>query len=144
MRRFSGVFVVFALLLAMTAQAGNDVGAAARDLYVRLAEKDFAGLSRYVSPDGFTEFNPDGSELKTMTREYFKAAFASGIQIDFHIEQLQVSQLGKAAIVTGYRVGALTFPDGKRISSRDCLTMMWSQQREGWLLRHVHLSKCEA
>ncbi|HEU4603502.1 MAG TPA: nuclear transport factor 2 family protein [Steroidobacteraceae bacterium] len=143
MNRLSWLCAVLALFFAAIAQAASDVETAARDLYVRLAQKDLAGLSRYVPQGGFTEFNPDGNELKTMTREYFKAAFASGVQIDFHIEQLQVSQLRKAAIVTGYRVGGLTFPDGKRISSRDCLTMVWSLQSKVWLLQHVHLSQCE-
>jgi ketosteroid isomerase-like protein len=136
---------VSALLLLMTAVRADEstqVRAAVQGLYASLAAGDTAALSHYLPAAGFTEFNTDGTEVKTLDQAYFARALGNGVRVDFHVEQPRVVILGRTAMVTGYRVGSLWLPGGQRITSRNCLSMWWSHEPSGWLLRHVHLSDC--
>ena len=120
-----------------------DVRRAVDGLYAGIAEGDLEAVRRYVPPRGFTEFNTNGSELQTLDLALFRGAFSDGVRIEFHVEQPNVRVIdGDSAIVTGYRVGAISFPDGKRIASRNCSSMVWRKQEDRWMLEHIHLSAC--
>lgn len=142
MRRLLLAFVlVFTLGGASSADDVADVSDAVNDLYRSLGSKNLEALSNYIPSQGFTEFNPEHKDLQVMKLSYFKGAFDAGVAINLHVEQLQARVLGNTAIVTGYRVGSITFPDGKVTNDRSCLTMMWAKAKT-WMLQHVHLSQC--
>lgn len=128
---------------AALADDAADVRKAVDGLYSSMAESDLEKVARFVPPHGFTEFNTDGTELKRLDLALFKGAFADGFRIEYHVEQQNVRMIDDhSAIVTGYRVGALTFPDGKRMASRNCSSMVWLKHADKWMLEHIHLSNC--
>jgi hypothetical protein len=134
------------LALASTGTTRADeraaVLAAVDGLYSSLAAGNAPALTAYLPPGGFTEFSPPESTLKTLDLEYFRQVLTAGAKIRLKVEQPQVRLLGTDAILTGYRVGDITLPDGRRLEIRDCMTMLWSRQRGAWLLQHVHISPC--
>ncbi|WP_374357149.1 nuclear transport factor 2 family protein [Chitinimonas sp.] len=131
---------LFLLASPVHADEAVEVEAATVDLYERLNAGDAKGFGNYLLPGGFTEFNNESAELLKLDLDFFKRAMTSGARIDLHASDIKVNVLGKVAIATGHRTGAITLPDGKRIDSRMRLTMVWSQQAGGWKLQHVHLS----
>jgi ketosteroid isomerase-like protein len=141
MRRMLLAMLLFSLCGSSRADDVVDVGDAVNDLYRSLSSKDLIGLAKYIPQKGFTEFNPEHKDLQIMQLGFFKGAFDAGVAIDLHVEQLQAHVVGNAAIVTGYRVGSITFPDGKATNDRSCLTMSWTKAKT-WTLQHVHLSHC--
>ena len=116
--------------------------AAVDGLYASLAAGDAPALATYLPPAGFTEFSPPESTLKTLDLKYFQQVLTAGAKIRLQVEQPQVRLLGSDAIVTGYRAGDITLPDGRRFEVRDCMTMLWSRRNGAWLLQHVHISPC--
>jgi ketosteroid isomerase-like protein len=143
--RWTSLAAPLLLLLCKVVSADDvaDVGNAVNDLYRSLGAKDLQGLAMYVPQKGFTEFNPEHKDLQIVDLNLFKGAFDAGVLINLHVEQLRARVTGNTAIVTGYRVGSITFPDGKIVSDRQCLTMNWSKAKT-WTLQHVHLSMCSA
>lgn len=136
----SFLFVMLAIAPQARADDAADVSTAVNDLYSKLKSNDAPGFSAFVPSEGFTEFNPESGELKNLNMEFFRGAMDSGSKIDLHVSDLKVQILGQCAIVTGYRVGSITLPDGKRLESNQCLTMVWAKEPPGWKLHHVHLS----
>jgi ketosteroid isomerase-like protein len=128
---------------AVSADDAANVANAVNDLYRSLGARDLGTLAMYIPQEGFTEFNPEHKDLQIVGLNMFKGAFDAGVAINLHVEQLRARVMGNTAIVTGYRVGAITFPDGKVVSERQCLTMNWSKAKT-WTLQHVHLSMCSA
>jgi ketosteroid isomerase-like protein len=142
MHRKSLVTLLLVVLCNVSAaDDAADVDNAVDTLYRSLAAKDLKGLAVYIPSDGFTEFNPEHKDLQTMDMRLFKGAFDAGVAINLHVEQLKARVLGRTAIVTGYRVGSITFPDGRVVNDRSCLTMNWTKDKT-WTLQHVHLSQC--
>lgn len=139
---YLGVPVALLCAGSVLADVAADVRHTVDDFYARIAANDPTALTQYIPEGGFTEFNAESSELKTLDRALFAGAFAGKVQIDYHVEQPRVRVTGDTAIVTGYRLGSISFPDGKRTEGRDCLTMLWSKATAGWMLQHVHLSSC--
>jgi len=117
-----------------------DVKKSVIDLYVKLDTGDATGFSAYVPAAGFTEFNTDSPALHHLDLAYFKGAMTSGAKIDLHVSDLNVRIFGDAAVATGYRVGSITLPQGQKIDSDQCLTMVWIKESGRWKLQHVHLS----
>jgi ketosteroid isomerase-like protein len=140
--RFAVVPAALLCVGRVFADVAADVRDTVDDFYARVAASDSTVLTQYIPEGGFTEFNAESSQLKTLDRALFAGAFAGKVQIDYHVEQPRVRVIGDAAIVTGYRVGSIAFPDGRHTEGRDCLTMLWSKQTAGWMLKHVHLSSC--
>jgi ketosteroid isomerase-like protein len=139
-------FPILLLLLLCRVSAADDVADvsnAANDLYRALAAKDLRGIQAYIPKGGFTEFNPEHKDIQTIDGRLFKGAFDAGVAISLHIEQLKARVMGHTAILTGYRVGSITFPDGRVVNDRSCLTMNWTKSKT-WTLQHVHLSSCSA
>ena len=150
--KLSAFFVsATASLLVTGAHAGRAAGAevaqvsaAVAGLYRALAARDVASLAEYLPAEGFSEFSPPESHLKTLDLEYFRRAFAAGVLVELHVEDERVRLHGGSAIVTGYRLGAITLSDGRRLDVRDCMTMVWSLEGKAWTLHHVHISACAA
>lgn len=142
-RLLLAIVLLFTLCEISIADDVGDVSDAVNGLYRSLGSKDLRALSNYIPPEGFTEFNPEHKELQIMQLGFFKGAFDAGVAIDLHVEQLQARVLGNSAVVTGYRVGSITLPDGKMTNDRSCLTMNWTKAK-AWTLQHVHLSSCPA
>ncbi len=139
--------VLAVLVLAMPARANSandvasDVATAANDLYAKLSSLDSPGFAKHLQSEGFSEFNPDWNDLRQLDMKVFNGIFAAGAKIDLRISDLKVRVLGDAtALVTGYRVGSITPPNGKPIYSKLALTMVWSKVDKLWMLKHVHLS----
>ncbi len=132
------------LLVATSAAAetGDDVRASVHALYKALSEGDVGVLAISMPATGFTEFNTGSSELQTYDLQGLRQAFANGVKIDFHVERLAVEVHGDAAIATGYRVGSLSYADGRRFDSYNCETIVLTREQSHWLVRHVHLSQC--
>ena len=106
----SALLLLLLLTTAVRADESTQVRAAVQGLYASLAAGDTAALSHYLPAAGFTEFNTDGTEVKTLDQAYFARALGSGVRVDFHVEQPRVVILGRTAMVTGYRVGSLWLP----------------------------------
>jgi hypothetical protein len=136
------------LLISAGAFAADDevaqVQSAVAGLYRTLAAGDAAGLARYLPAEGFSEFSPPESTLKTLDLEHFRRAFGAGVRVELHVEGEQVRIHGGSAIVTGYRLGTIILPQAQRLEIRDCMTMVWSREGKTWMLRHVHISVCAA
>lgn len=141
--KFRAVLALCLLTVVAAPCVADDASAvqnAVNDLYAKLDAGDAAGFAVYVPSEGFTEFNPEHSELQPLDLDFFKHAMSSGAKIDLHVADLKVRVFGPAAITTGYRVGSITLPQGQRIESNDCLTMFWLKEGGSWKLHHVHLS----
>ena len=144
MRRLSLATLLLVLLCRVcVADDVADVSNATNDMYRALNAKDLKGIEVYIPKGGFTEFNSEHKDLQIIDGRLFKGAFDAGVVINLHIEQLRARVMGHTAIVTGYRVGSITFPDGKVVNDRSCLTMNWTKDKT-WTLQHVHLSQCAA
>jgi ketosteroid isomerase-like protein len=142
MRQMFVATIMLSLLCGVShANDVADVSDAVNALYRSLGSKDLKTLATFIPRNGFTEFNPEHHDLQTIKLGYFEGAFNSGVGINLHIERMQARVNGATAIVTGYRVGSITFPDGKVVNDRSCLTMNWTKAKT-WTLQHVHLSQC--
>jgi ketosteroid isomerase-like protein len=133
-----------ALLVTTSAvgETGDEVGSSVHAFYKALSEGDVDVLAASMPATGFTEFNTGSSELQTYDLKGLSKAFADGVKIDFHVERLTVEVHGEAAIATGYRVGRLSYDDGRSIDSYNCETIVLTREQSHWLVRHVHLSQC--
>jgi len=143
-----------ALSMVALGAAGNaraddaaDAQAAARDLYVRMSERDHDGVARYIPANGFTEVGSGGAEAHRLDMAAFDRLFASGSKIDLRLVNAQARTLGDVAIVTGVREGGVS-QAGQPASStqapaRQPVTLIWRKSDGRWLLQHVHLSRAE-
>jgi ketosteroid isomerase-like protein len=143
----AGAVVSFLVATAVHAEDAPDrnateIRAAVSGLYRALAAADVASLVAYLPAEGFSEFSPPESSLKTLDLEYFRRAFAAGVRVQLHVENEQVRIHGDGAVVTAFRVGTIGLPQGQRLDLHDCMTMVWSRKDKAWLLRHVHISAC--
>ena len=66
--------------------------------------------------------------------------FGSGAQLALRATDVRVQALGDAAVVTGVRIGSITPPGAQAVEMAAPFTMVWTQARGQWQLRHVHLS----
>ena len=130
----------FASPLAL-ADRNADVRRSAEALYAALAKQDSATVARYLPAAGFTEFNPEALELQQLNAAMFREALESGVRPQFQLADLKVNLFGSSALITGKRVGTLTLPNSKPVSSVMQLTMVWLEEKSGWKLQHVHLSE---
>lgn len=145
-RGFQAAAAALAVCLAVVAR--GDEAAAVRDavahLYGALAAGDTAALAAFLPAEGFTEFSPPEHTLKVLDLAFFRRALDAGAHIDLHVVDPKVHILGDSAVLTGFRAGTLTLPDGRRLELHDCLTMVWKHEQAAWQLRHVHVSECPA
>ncbi|TXI93257.1 MAG: nuclear transport factor 2 family protein [Burkholderiaceae bacterium] len=110
-------------------------------LYKALSAKDMSRFAPFIPEQRFSEINPDWQDVRILDRAVFERIFQSGAEIDFRIEDLQVTLLGDThGIVTGYRTGTITPPNAAPIASKMPLTMLWYLENGIWKLKHVHLS----
>jgi ketosteroid isomerase-like protein len=144
MRASRPVVLAITLLAAPPAlsETSDEVAASVHAFYKALRDGDVSVLAASLPESGFTEFNTDSSELQTYSLQVLRKAFTGGVKIDFHIEHLKVDVHGDTAIATGYRVGSLSFPDGRHVESYNCESIVLTHEQSRWLVRHVHLSQC--
>ena len=127
---------------ALAASAAGAMGAdqATIDFYNKITARDLEGVSRYLPPEGFTEFPVGGGALIKLDRKAFDGFLKSDTEINLRATDVSVENHGTTAIVTGLRVGSIT-PRGQAVTvHRHALTMVWVNTPAGWILRHVHVS----
>jgi ketosteroid isomerase-like protein len=130
------------MVATLPARAGNaeEASAAAADLFRSMSARDLVAVSRYIPPQGFSEFGPTSPALHQLNVNAFEGLFASGMAIDLRATDIQVQTLGDTAIVTGTRVGAITAAGATPVEGRNAFTMVWAKRGAQWQLQHIHLS----
>lgn len=113
---------------------------AAQDLFVQISAANLEGVSRYLRPEGFSEFAPEWAGLKQLDAKAFEGLFKSGTKLDLRLIDLKTQDLGDTALVTGTRVGTITPPQGAAIDTHLAFTMVWTKVAGGWKPAHVHLA----
>lgn len=140
------VMLLVVLTLFWTSEIGaqqadsDNVRNAVVGLYEALSTKDADGVVRFMLPGGYTEFSESGGRLSVLDQEYIRNALESDVEIDLRVQELEVSVYGDAAVATGYRVGAISWPGGTKSEATLRLSMMWVKESGKWKLVHVHLS----
>ena len=134
--------LILCFMVGSQAQADDeeDVKTAVAKGYSAINEKDADALLRYMAPGGYTEFPENGGPLFTIGEEYIKGAVKGDWKANLEATEVKVKVSGDAAVVTGYRVGGFSMPDGTAQESKLCLTMIWFRLEGKWKLVHVHLS----
>jgi len=142
-RRDAGAVLAAAALAASTAgraAADVDVASAAVDLYARMTARDLAGVLRYVPAAGLTEIGPSAPSVHVLKPAAFETLFSSEAVIRLRAEDVNVQRFGNTAVVTGVRLGSVGSKEEGPAEPRSLFTMVWTNDKGGWLLRHVHLS----
>ena len=118
--------LLFSLLAAAPAWADDtSVIAAANGFYASVAKAQLSEIAHYIPADGIVEMTTVPDQIKTLQLKDFEGAFKAGVKLDFHLLDVQVHPAGNAEVLTGYREGTLTLPDGKVISSKQRISMVW-------------------
>ena len=118
----------------------QDVRTAVFELYDALNNGDADAFVGHMWPGGYTEFGGSGGLIETLDKAYIRGALEAGVKTDLGVQHLDVRVHGDSAIVTGYRVGSITMPNGTASDDTLCLSMMWFRENGKWKLAHVHLS----
>ena len=132
-------FVFGASHLPAQTEDKAEVEAAVLGIYSALTAEDADWVEQYVKADGYSEFSVTG-RLARIDMEYIREVLATGIKLEFSVEDLEIERYGDSAIVTGYRIHSTQQPDGTSNAGRQRLSMMWATLDGGWKLVHVHLS----
>jgi ketosteroid isomerase-like protein len=126
---------------AARATAPASAREATTDLYARMSAGDLPGVMRYVPATGFTELDGDAAAPRRIDAAAFAGLFKSGAHVALRVGDMQEQPLGDVVVVTGVRLGAVTPPGATAPDTATPFTMVWQRDGDGWLLRHVHLSK---
>lgn len=136
--------VVLASGSIAASQAEQEVTNAVHAVYSALNAKDADALTELIVGEGYTEYNGSGGPIVLISPQLIREAFDSDASFNYAAEQIDVAVTGQSAIVTGYRVGTYTSPEGQDFPGTLRLSMFWVNDSGKWLLAHVHLSPTEA
>lgn len=105
---------------------------AAQDFFAQISAANLEGISRYVRPEGFSEFAPEWAGLKQLDLKAFEGLFKSGVRVDLQLVDVKTLEIGDTAIVTCTRVGTITPPNGEPIATQLAFTMVWAKSGTEW------------
>ena len=143
------LMIQISLLIGCVALSGpgaaeevDDVRAATEGWISDLNTQNVTALVAHYHPDetsygGFGELLAEGVH----TEGNMTAFFESGFKTDLQWRHLQVKVFGKAAVVTGYLVGAVTLPGDKALEDSWRTSVMWVQKEGEWKIVHFHASE---
>ena len=140
--KFATLFVVGMFLApAALADDAEDVKAAELDLLAAENAGDMNRLYRHVDPER-TIFLPDGGLLVVAGGEKDKrrrqASFEAGLKFDLQVRHLDAEVYGNTAVLTYYREGTITRPDGVSRPIRFRVTTIRVKQGGQWKEVHRH------
>ena len=144
MKTLTKLFVVgmFATAISMADDA-DDVRAALQGDFVSLNSGDaYAYAQSFL--EGFTRFGFAGGLLDRVDsleelRKDRQASFDAGVKFNLQDRHTDVSLYGNStAVVTSYRVGTLTLPNGNTVRINNRITTVLVKQGGQWKIAHVH------
>ena len=142
MKAITTLFVVgmFVTTLAMADDA-EDVKLAELDLLTAENAGDMDRMYRHIDP-GRTLFLPSGGLLTVAGGEQDKrrrqASFEAGLKFNLQVRHLDAEVYGDTAVLTYYRVGTITRPDGLSRSINFRVTVIRVKQAGQWKEVHRH------
>ncbi len=139
--------LVVGMFLTTVAMADDvdDVKAAVQRDFVSLNSGDaYAYAQSFL--EGFTRFGFAGGLLERVDsleelRKDQQARFDSGLRFNLQDRHIDVSVYGNStAVVTSYRVGTVTLPNGNTVRLNNRITTVLVKQGGQWKIAHVHNS----
>ncbi len=119
----------------------EDVKLAELDLLAAENAGDMDRMYRHIDP-GRTLFLPSGGLLTVAGGEQDKrrrqASFEAGLKFDLQVRHLDAEVYGNTAVLTYYRVGTITRPDGLSRSIKFRVTVIRVKQAGQWKEVHRH------
>ena len=94
--------------------------------------------------EGHTRLGPGGGLLERYDsleerRKDRQASFDDGLRLNLQDRHIEVSIYGNStAVVTSYRVGTMTVPDGRTVRINNRITTVLVKQGGQWKIAHVH------
>ncbi len=146
MKVLTTLFVIgmFTTAVAM-ADDVDDVKAAMQRSQVAANSGDtYAGTQIFL--EEFTTFGPIGGLLRRFDsleeqRTEIQARFDAGLKFNLQDRHIEVRVYGNStAVATSYRVGRITFPDGRTTQPNNRITTVLIKQGGQWKIVHRHLS----
>ncbi len=145
MKALTTLFVVGMFLMpAALADDADDVKAAMQRSQVAANSGDaFAGTQ--ILLEGVTNFGPTGGLLERFDleerRKDRQASFDAGLKFNLQDRHIDVRGYGNStAVVTSYRVGTLTLPNGNTVRINNRITTVLVKQGGQWKIAHVRIS----
>ncbi len=141
------VILVVGMFLTTVAIAddADDVKAAIQRYFVALNSGDAQALAQ-GHLEGFTSFGFAGGLLERFDsleelRKDQQARFEAGLKFNLQDRHSDVSLYGNStAVVTSYRVGTVTLPNGNTAQPNNRITTVLIKQGGQWKIAHVHNS----
>ena len=142
--KIATLFVIGMFLTAVAmADDVDDVKAAVqRDFVSRNSGDAYAYAQSFL--EGFTRFGFGGQLLERVDsleelRKDRQASFDAGVKFNLQDRHTDVSLYGNStAVVTSYRVGTLTLPNGNTVRINNRITTVLVKQGGQWKIAHVH------
>ena len=146
MKALTTLFVIGMFATAITmADDADDVRAALRGDFVSLNSGDAYAFAQSFL-EGFTRFGFAGGLLERVDsleelRKNQQARFDAGLKFNLQDRHIDVSVYGNStAVVTSYRVGTVTLPNGNTVRQNNRITTVLVKQGGQWKIAHVHNS----
>ena len=142
MKTFTTLFIVGMFLTTVAlADDAEDVKLAELDLLAAENAGDMDRMYRHIDP-GRTLFLPSGGLLTVAGGEQDKrrrqASFEAGLKFNLQVRHLDAEVYGDTAVLTYYRVGTITRPDGLSRSINFRVTVIRVKQAGHWKEVHRH------
>ena len=138
----STTLLVVGMFLTTVAMADDVKAAVQRDFVSRNSGDAYAYAQSFL--EGFTRFGFGGQLLEQVDsleelRKDRQASFDAGVKFNLQDRHTDVSLYGNStAVVTSYRVGTMTVPDGRTVRINNRITTVLVKQGGQWKIAHVH------
>ena len=136
------VIGMFATAVAMADDVDDVKAAVQGDFGSRNSGDAYAYAQSFL--EGFTRFGFGGQLLEQVDsleelRKDRQASFDAGVKFNLQDRHTDVSLYGNStAVVTSYRVGTMTVPDGRTVRINNRITTVLVKQGGQWKIAHVH------
>ncbi len=133
---------MFLTTVAMADDVDDVKAAVQRDFVSRNSGDAYAYAQSFL--EGFTRFGFGGQLLEQVDsleelRKDRQASFDAGVKFNLQDRHTDVSLYGNStAVVTSYRVGTMTVPDGRTVRINNRITTVLVKQGGQWKIAHVH------
>jgi len=133
---------MFLTTVAMADDVDDVKAAVQRDFVSRNSGDAYAYAQSFL--EGFTRFGFGGQLLEQVDsleelRKDRQARFDAGLKFNLQDRHSDVRIYGNStAVVTSYRVGTITFPDGRTARINNRITTVLVKQGGQWKIAHVH------
>ena len=133
---------MFLTTVAMADDVDDVKAAVQRDFVSRNSGDAYAYAQSFL--EGFTRFGFGGQLLERVDsleelRKDRQARFDAGVKFNLQDRHTDVSLYGNStAVVTSYRVGTMTVPNGNTVRINNRITTVVVKQGSQWKIAHVH------